>query len=487
MWDVLWRGNSALLNPTRTVAFSWNSLGLVLVQQTRELNSSRIRSRGLGLRLVWHGERAAMRRGRPHLSACPRGRAGLSPRAAETPAARVLSSGWGRALQPACVCSCSEGSRGKYICDASSWETFPWITQRKHQNMLGISARVISARFRVTIATGKRVTKGRQRRRAREAAAVPQKPAAPFAPLCSVTRKMSWVSKYHNKLDKRRRFQLFSFPWERWARCEGNIILGAAVRSRRREVGARDVGDFWSLTTEGRRNGGTLCMKPTRCRARHSTNPAKTAVSPALARGPRHGDGLGGGWGDRPTSGNARVASGPALLSLRGAILAGTGSSGPLSPLREGAEAPGTYLPWRMWWRARNCGGGPEPECRRWVRCCPTWQHVWRNASQLLDRGWDVPERAPRDGASPKEKGWNSGWWWDEAICNPWDGAGGRGWPQYLIQRAVSSPVTRRWSQLVFGGLAETPTIPAGGAVCRAKSSFSQSRELCNDKAAARK
>lgn len=38
---------------------------------------------------------------------------------------------------------------------------------------------------------------------------------------------------------------------------------------------------------------------------------------------------------------------------------------------------------------------------------CPTWLDIQRDALLLPDRGWDVPGRAPRDGAFLKEKGWS--------------------------------------------------------------------------------
>lgn len=116
---------------------------------------------------------------------------------------------------------------------------------------------------------------------------------------------------------------------------KGNVIPGTALQSRREEVGGRDGQVPESHYGGVQKQRRTLCVRPTWCQAQHSADPAKTPVSPALAHDPRHGDGPRGDQGDRPTSGNAHVASGASPQTPccpRGALLGGTWGSVLLSP-----------------------------------------------------------------------------------------------------------------------------------------------------------
>lgn len=192
---------------------------------------------------------------------------------------------------------------------------------------------------------------------------------------------------------------------------------------------------------------GTLGVKPPWHGARHSANPAEASLCPAVVCDPRHGDGLGGGRGDRPTSGNAHVASGMSPRRphcLQGTLLGVTGSSGLLSLSGEGAEAPENVMESPELERESRNSAPRGREGVLLVGCCPTWQYAqrciaaagpWLRYSQKGTRGWSIPEgegmkfllMVRQKRSAPLGM----------ALVGEDD-------PGYLIQRTMSSPATQR-------------------------------------------
>lgn len=171
---------------------------------------------------------------------------------------------------------------------------------------------------------------------------------------------------------------------------------------------AAEMGKFLSLAKGVQKQRRTLCVRPTWCQAQHSANPAKTPISPALACEPRHGDGPGGDQGDRPTSGNAHVASGTSPRTPccpQGALLGGTWGSVLLS-LWEGRSGGPRDL--RTRWRVRNCRRRPETQRQKagkvpffWLGAAHLAGHpercvaavgAWLRHSQKGTRGRSTPE-----------------------------------------------------------------------------------------------
>lgn len=252
------------------------------------------------------------------------GRDGPRGRAASAPAGKLLEENMFVMLHAERL-SPKLAKRNIHICSGSQLVSF-WCASKSQQPLEHVSPR-----------EGK-------------VAAVLQEPRWPFAPPCCVTHKKSRVSKYHNKQDKRRRFQPFSFPWERWARCEGNIILGAAVRGRR----GRSVPEMWAIPGVSLQGGAETEGNPLRAASPVlSTSQHKPRNSVCLPSFGAWSEAQGRSWrGLRRQTRKWQLTrglwAGPAEPhSPRGAIPAGTGSSGLRSPQGEGAGAPETYLPWR--------------------------------------------------------------------------------------------------------------------------------------------
>jgi len=154
-------------------------------------------------------------------------------------------------------------------------------------------------------------------------------PLRPAPPLNTDAKPWDW--KHHGKQDKRHRFQPFSFH-PRGVGMYGKHYPGNSCAKREGGGWRQRDGRFLESGYGGvLEPGETLCVRPARRQAQHSTNPARAPVSPALVPDPRHEDGLGGGRGDRPASAIAHMASGTSPRRPRclwGALLGGTAAPG---------------------------------------------------------------------------------------------------------------------------------------------------------------